>query len=606
MSQEKTSPSRLTRVQEKEEMVELNDRFLHYIEQVRSMKEANLSLEMELSEVKEQIGHEAESVKALYEAELADARNLIDETAKEKARQQIIASKNASRIEDLEAELKEVKDALERMETKYNAAQRSYESAEAQRKSAQADKNKFQNKVKDLEAELAELRESYETVKSSLEHETLSKVDLQNHIQSHKEEMAFKKKVHEEELAHLREKTTSFTGVYETRFQAELDSRLMIAIDELREESDRKIEVFKEHLETEYRGKIDRYVNMIEELKKELRKASHFPNEDEIRKLQIRIETLEATIRELKNERDRERRLHAEELAHKDEELHRLLHENEVKIHEYEELMDVKIQLDQEIATYRALLTGEETRLNLTPTPREKRTRSYTKSSTVEQDHFPIPKKPRTDSPLSQSKKTTSSSTAAGHIQITHVDSDGRYIEITNVSEDVTESIGGLKIHHEVEGEAPVTFKFHNKSKLQGGAAVKVWSSNAEDAKHDPPTDFISRNPTWGTGQKTITKIIKGKEEEELAVFKQNVELSPYKQREEMETGTMDSSTHSFPHLPVDTERDPGSSGGQTTRVIKQRRVFTSTQTRPQRTEGEHVFHQRGDPEAGEKSCIIS
>ncbi len=95
---------RRSRIQEKEELAYLNDRFVSYIEQVRQMKEGNLRLELELSSVRDQVGKEAESVKALYEAELSDARNLIDETAKEKARQQIVASKNATRVEELEAE----------------------------------------------------------------------------------------------------------------------------------------------------------------------------------------------------------------------------------------------------------------------------------------------------------------------------------------------------------------------------------------------------------------------------------------------------------------------------------------------------------------------
>lgn len=98
------SPVRRTRIQEKEELQYLNDRFLNYIEQVRQMKESNLRLEIELTNVKEQQRSEADALKALYESELADARNLIDETAKEKARQQIIASKHATRVDELEAE----------------------------------------------------------------------------------------------------------------------------------------------------------------------------------------------------------------------------------------------------------------------------------------------------------------------------------------------------------------------------------------------------------------------------------------------------------------------------------------------------------------------
>ena len=43
-------------------------------------------------------------------------------------------------------------------------------------------------------------------------------------------------------------------------------------------------------------------------------------------------------------------------------ELRQLRDNYETKIREYEELMDIRVQLDQEIATYRALLQEEETR----------------------------------------------------------------------------------------------------------------------------------------------------------------------------------------------------------------------------------------------------
>ena len=98
------SPMRKKRIEEKQELAHLNDRFLDYIQQVRRMKDVNLRLETELMTIKEQLGKEAESVKLLYEAELADARTLIDETAKEKARQQIQNSKSLARIDELEAE----------------------------------------------------------------------------------------------------------------------------------------------------------------------------------------------------------------------------------------------------------------------------------------------------------------------------------------------------------------------------------------------------------------------------------------------------------------------------------------------------------------------
>ena len=56
------------------------------------------------------------------------------------------------------------------------------------------------------------------------------------------------------------------------------------------------------------------------------------------------------------------RQSHTEEVSHLVAELRELGESYEVKIREYEELMDLRIQLDQEIATYRALLHEEETR----------------------------------------------------------------------------------------------------------------------------------------------------------------------------------------------------------------------------------------------------
>ena len=54
------------------------------------------------------------------------------------------------------------------------------------------------SQVKELEQELEEVKATLDGVKAQLEAETLSKVDLQNNIQSLREDMAFKKKMYEE------------------------------------------------------------------------------------------------------------------------------------------------------------------------------------------------------------------------------------------------------------------------------------------------------------------------------------------------------------------------------------------------------------------------
>ena len=60
-----------------------------------------------------------------------------------------------------------------------------------------------------------------------------------------------------QELAGYKEKKSiHITGEFDTEFQAELNKRVEIAIDELREDSDAKIEAYKDQLETAYKDQV--------------------------------------------------------------------------------------------------------------------------------------------------------------------------------------------------------------------------------------------------------------------------------------------------------------------------------------------------------------
>lgn len=83
----------VSRVQEKQELAGLNDRLAAYIDRVRFLEGENAQLSTQVRATEETIQREVTNIKALYEKELADARRLLDETAKEKARLQIEVGK---------------------------------------------------------------------------------------------------------------------------------------------------------------------------------------------------------------------------------------------------------------------------------------------------------------------------------------------------------------------------------------------------------------------------------------------------------------------------------------------------------------------------------
>lgn len=86
----------MSREQEKDELQHLNSRLAVYIDRVNALEESNNKLTAEITLTKSRTRTEVESVKNSFESELADARRLLDETAKEKAREQMENRKNAS------------------------------------------------------------------------------------------------------------------------------------------------------------------------------------------------------------------------------------------------------------------------------------------------------------------------------------------------------------------------------------------------------------------------------------------------------------------------------------------------------------------------------
>ncbi|KAK7478474.1 hypothetical protein BaRGS_00030320 [Batillaria attramentaria] len=89
MSSGQVSNVKSTREREKQDMRDLNERFANYIEKVRFLEAQNRKLASELDDLKGKWGKETSAIKVMYEAELKEARDVIDETNKEKSKLEV-------------------------------------------------------------------------------------------------------------------------------------------------------------------------------------------------------------------------------------------------------------------------------------------------------------------------------------------------------------------------------------------------------------------------------------------------------------------------------------------------------------------------------------
>jgi len=97
------SPTRITRLQEKEDLCNLNDRLAAYIDKVRFLETENTGLRERISVSESSVTHNTSGIKAAYEAELADARKTLDQVARERAHTQLELGKLRDDHKELKA-----------------------------------------------------------------------------------------------------------------------------------------------------------------------------------------------------------------------------------------------------------------------------------------------------------------------------------------------------------------------------------------------------------------------------------------------------------------------------------------------------------------------
>jgi len=508
-----------SRHREKKDMQDLNERLANYIEKVRFLEAQNRRLADELEKLKSKWGKETEMIKAMYEAELAEARRLLDEAVKEKSRLEIRLTSTEEYLEELklrlEAALKDSAESRERAD-RNNQQLSDYEGEIAMLRrrleSLEGDRDKEKALIK-------RLQDALNAARSDLDNETLLHIDAENRRQTLEEELEFLKAVHEQELKELQamayRDTTSENREY---WKNEMGQ----ALREIQQAYDDKIDGMRSELESYYNLKVQEVRNSAakntmetgyskeesKRLKGQLGSIRDKLSDLESRNLQLQRE-LDALRRE---KEERERELEEENLTLKGD-VAKLRAEMEAMLKELERIIDTKLGLELEIAAYRRLLDGEEQRLSY----RQSVTGSLSGEDSLTHDvSYTVRQSEMTsgDSSLKVSQvvkgemqaKTTYQKSAKGPVAIAECGADGKFIVLDNTGRK-EESLSGWKIKRTIDGAEKPDYVFGENVVLKSSDKIKVWAKGSKPADAGV-NDLESEEATWGVGGHIITRLV--------------------------------------------------------------------------------------------------
>lgn len=524
------------REREKKDLQDLNERFANYIEKVRFLEAQNKKLASELEQLRSHWGKETSAVKNMYETELGEARKLIDETNKEKARLQLRVGQLEETMDDSQRQLEEAKKWRSQDRDNINKLNQQVSELEGEIRMLRRTNDSLDTERQRDKATIARLHEELEKLRIDLSNETIGRLDAENKYQTLLEEIEFLKSVHEQELKELSALAYRDTTAENREFWK---NELSQAIRDIQQEYDIKVDSIRGEMETFYNLKVQEFrtgatkQNMEVTHAREETKKLHKQLGDSrgrLNDLEARNAQLEKQYQELLRELEQKESDHVMETNSLKEEMNKLRSEMEGMLVELQTLMDAKLSLELEIAAYRKLLEGEENRVGLRTVVEQTlgvRSSGAARLADIINVSQGQEYESAGDSSLSMkmmrgevSAKTTYQRTANGPVSIGEANPEGKFVMLENnpsagIRKEI--SLDGWKIRRVIDGNTkkPCEYTFRNFV-LKPNKGVKVFSRNSSSAAG--PNDLVFRDAdTWGVGAEVVTTLINERGEEKAS-----------------------------------------------------------------------------------------